>query len=202
MQHCENWSLSIWTYGWTKAAAKRRSPGVNLDHMPTASEMNKQTKPRLHAFAKRSPSPSPELGEKATLRINTPMITARWINSALSAGPERQIHPHSSRSRSKITSSVKPSLTTRLTYLLMSYKLITIYSEFCWPSYPQEVSFIFLYITAMLDCEICREEAYTVLPLYICWVNGLMNATVLGFHQFMGLMHVLCVPTVETHGRH
>ena len=121
--------------------------------------ITKQTKPRLHAFAKRSPSPSPELGEKATLRINTPIITARRINSALSAGPERQIHPHSSRSRSKITSSVKPSLTTRLTYLLMSYKLIAIYSEFCWPSYPQEVSFIFLYITAMLDCETCREEA-------------------------------------------
>ena len=75
--------------------------------MPTASEMNKQTKPRLHVFAKRPPSPSPVLGEKATLRINTPMITARRINSALSAGPERQTHPHSSGSRSKITSSVK-----------------------------------------------------------------------------------------------
>ena len=170
--------------------------------MPTASEMNKQTNPRLHVFAKRPPSPSPVHGEKATLRINTPMITARRINSALSAGPERQTHPHSSGSRSKITSSVKPSGTTRMTYLVMSYKLIAIYSEFCWPIYPQEVSFIFLYITATLDCEICREEAYTVLPLYICWMNGLTNATVLGFHQSIRLMHVLCVPTLETHGRH
>lgn len=76
--------------------------------MLTASETNK-----TQAVSAIWPSfPNEVQGEKATLRISTWGITGRPIKSSfLSAVPRRQIHPHPSTTKSKITSSEKPSLT-------------------------------------------------------------------------------------------
>lgn len=144
--------------------------------MLTAPETDKQNQTQA-VFAKRLPSPSPVLGEKTTLRINPSVITARPVKSSyFSADPERQTHLHPSRTRWEITSSVKTSLTSQadlVTYILKAHCHLF---RILLANLPLENSNLrILYFTALLDHEICREEACIFFCLYICWMNERMN---------------------------